>query len=102
GWYEEVSPRLADAGRQLQELGLPIHAALDVVSRLRRQADGAAQAFIELFLEEVWKPFDDAGRPPERWPEVREALERLRPLAADALLAVFGIVMSERVEQAFG
>jgi hypothetical protein len=50
----------------------------------------------------VWKPFDAEGRPPERWPEVRESLERLRPLAADVLLAVFGIVMNERVEEAFG
>ena len=102
GWYEEVSPRLAHAGEELQALGLDVRAALDVVARLRKQADGAARSFIDLFLEQVWKPFDDAGRPPERWPEVRESLERLRPLAADALLAVFGLVMNERVEEAFG
>jgi DNA-binding transcriptional MerR regulator len=102
GWYEEVSPRLSHAGEELQALGLDVDAALDVVGRLRKQADGAARAFIDLFLEQVWKPFDAEGRPPERWPEVRESLERLRPLAADALLSVFGIVMSERVEEAFG
>jgi DNA-binding transcriptional MerR regulator len=102
GWYEELSPRLARAGEELQALGLDVDAALDVVARLRKQADGAARSFIELFLEQVWKPFDDAGRPPERWPEVRESLERLRPLASDAVLAVFGIVMNERVEEAFG
>jgi DNA-binding transcriptional MerR regulator len=102
GWYEEVSPSLARAGSELQELGIPIDAALGVIAKLRKQADGAARGFIELFLDEVWKPFDAAGRPPERWPEVREALERLRPLAADAVLAVFRMVMTERVEEAFG
>jgi hypothetical protein len=42
------------------------------------------------------------GRPPERWPEVRETLERLRPLAGDAVMAVFGLAMSDAVERAFG
>jgi hypothetical protein len=76
--------------------------ALDVVSRLRRHADGAARTFVDLFLEEIWKPFDEAGRPEERWPEVMEALERLRPLAGDVLLAMFGVVMTDRVDAAFG
>jgi DNA-binding transcriptional MerR regulator len=102
GWFEEVSPTLARAGEQLTALGIPPRAALDVLARLRKQADGAARSFIELFLDQVWKPFDEAGRPPERWPEVREALERLRPLAAEAFLAVFRIVMDEQVEAAFG
>ena len=58
--------------------------------------------FVELFLENVWKPFDRAGRPEEEWPKVREALERLRPLASEALLAIFQQVMSEAVEEAAG
>ena len=33
---------------------------------------------------------------------MREALERLRPLAGDALLAVFGLAMGDAVERAFG
>jgi hypothetical protein len=58
--------------------------------------------FVELFLAHVWRPFDAAGRPPERWPEVREALERLRPLAGDALMSVFGLAMGDAVDRAFG
>jgi DNA-binding transcriptional MerR regulator len=102
GWYEEVSPALGEAGAEIGRLGVSPHKALDVVERLRKQADGAAKAFIDLFIDEVWKPFEAQGRPPERWPEVVEALERLRPLAAEALLAVFRLVMTERVEEAFG
>jgi hypothetical protein len=50
----------------------------------------------------VWKPFDEAGRPEERWPEVRDAVERLRPLASEAVLSLFQIAMTEEVEKAFG
>jgi DNA-binding transcriptional MerR regulator len=100
--YEQRSPRLGRAAQELRELGVSPERALEVASRMRRHADGVAKAFVELFVEEVWKPFEAAGRPPERWPEVREALERLRPLAADSLLGVFGMVMTDRVEETFG
>ena len=57
---------------------------------------------MKLFLDEVWKPFEAAGRPPQRWPDVAEALERMRPLAAESVLAVFQLAMSDAVERAFG
>ena len=50
----------------------------------------------------MWKPFEAAGRPEERWPEVSDALERLRPLAAESLMAVFGVAMDDAAERAFG
>ena len=102
GRFEQRSPRLAAAGAELAALGIDPERAGETLARLHRHADGAARTFIDLFLEEVWKPFDEAGRPEERWPEVREALDRLRPLAGDALLAMFQLVMTERVEKAFG
>src|SRR2546422_150786 len=102
GRYEELSPRLARAGEELAALGLPAELALDVVEKVRRHAEGVAKVFVRLFLEQVWKPFVDAGQPEERWPEVREALERLRPLASESLLAVFQLTMTEAVDQAFG
>ena len=102
GGYEVVSPRLAEAGAELQVLGIDASHALDVVAKLRRLTDSAAKTFVELFLETVWKPFDRAGRPEEQWPEVYDAMQRLRPLAADAVLAVFQIAMGDATEKAFG
>jgi len=102
GSFELRSPGLARAGAELAALGIPVDAGIDVVLRLRRHADGVARAFVELFIEQVWKPFDEAGRPPERWPEIIEALERLRPLAAESLLAVFKLAMTDAVDRAFG
>jgi DNA-binding transcriptional MerR regulator len=97
---ELISPRLAEAGAQLAELGVHPDRALDVLEKLQRHARGVARTFVDLFLEEVWEPFDRAGRPEEDWPKVRDALERLRPLASESLLAVFGVTMSEATEKA--
>jgi hypothetical protein len=40
--------------------------------------------------------------PPERWAEIDESIERLRPLASDALLAIFQARMRGQIEAAFG
>jgi DNA-binding transcriptional MerR regulator len=102
GSFEDVTPRLTRAGKELERLGVPPETAMQLATRIRRHADGVARAYVELFVEEVWKPFEEAGAPEERWPEVRDALERLRPLAADTLLAIFGVAMADASEQAFG
>jgi DNA-binding transcriptional MerR regulator len=102
GSLEEPSPRLGRVSAELAGLGIPAEAALDVGAKLREHSEAVAKAYVELFLDQVWEPFERAGRPEERWPEVREALERLRPLAAESLLAFFGLVMDEAVESAFG
>ena len=100
GKIEALSPRLQRGGGALVELGVSAEAALDTAAKLRRQAEGAARAFVDLFVKEIWEPFDEAGRPEEDWPKVREALDRLRPLASDALLAMFQIAMGEATEKA--
>ena len=102
GRFEQLSPRLARAGAELGTLGVSAEQALELVASIRRHADAVAQRFVRTFIETVWKPFDEAGRPEERWPEVREALERVRPLAADAMLSVFQLAMSDEAEKAFG
>ena len=102
GRYEVPSPTLIAAGEELARLGVAPEATIRVLEQLSRHSEGVAEAFVKLFLEQLWRPFEAAGRPDERLPDVREALERLRPLASDALLAVFQRKMTRSVEQAFG
>src|SRR4051812_3787693 len=102
GRVEERSPRLGRAGAELARLGVPPERTLDVLQTLRRHADGVAKTYVDLFLEQIWQPFDAAGRPAERWPEVLDALERLRPLAAESLVAMFQLAMTEHVDAAVG
>jgi DNA-binding transcriptional MerR regulator len=100
GQIEVISPRLLRAAVALAELGVGPEGALATAEKLRRHADGVARTFVDLFVKEVWQPFDRAGRPEGDWPKVREALDRMRPLASDALLAVFQLAMGEAVEKA--
>ena len=102
GRYEIPSPTIWRAGEELLELGVPIETALDVLDRIRRHTEAIARTFVDLFWDEVWKPFDAAGRPDDEWPRVREALDRMRPLAADAVLAGFRLTMTNAAERAFG
>jgi DNA-binding transcriptional MerR regulator len=99
GRIEVISPRLLSAAVELAELGVGAEGALITAEKLRRQADGVARAFVGLFVKEIWQPFDRAGRPEGQWPRMSEALERMRPLAAGALLASFQIAMGEAIEK---
>jgi DNA-binding transcriptional MerR regulator len=100
--FEVPSPTLLAAGERLVELGVPLEAALETMDKLRRNTQRIADTFVQMFLDFIWKPFDDAGRPESDWPQVRAALDQLRPLASEALTAGFGPTMTKAVEVAFG
>jgi DNA-binding transcriptional MerR regulator len=100
--YEVPSPTVLRAGEQVLALGVPLDKVLDIAERLTKNADEVSRTFVRLFLEQVWKPFDDAGRPEAEWPQVRDTLADLRPLVSDAFVGVFQQRMSRGVERAFG
>ena len=102
GNFEELSPRLGRASAELAALGIPAETALEVAAELRKHSDAVAKTFVELFIREIWRPFEEQGSPDDDLPAVRDALERLRPLASDALLAMFQLVMTEVVEDRLG
>ena len=100
--YEAPSPALLQAAEEVLKMGIGLPAALAAIQKLNRNSHSAARTFVDLFLEELWKPFDEAGRPDEAWPEIIAAIERLRPIAVDALVATFRLILTEEVEKAFG
>jgi DNA-binding transcriptional MerR regulator len=100
GRFELRSPRLERAAEELSDLGVPLEMALDLTATLKRHSESIARAYVELFLEHVWRPFERAGEPEEEWPRVRDALDRLRPLAGEGVHGMFGLVMTDAVEQA--
>lgn len=99
GRFQLPSPRLARAGRELLSLGIPLERSLEILARVREQADRIAEIYVDVFLETKWTPFEQAGRPAEGWPDVQAALERMHPLALESLVAVFGIAMKEAVDR---
>jgi len=99
GNFEVTSPRLDAAAREIVAMGIPAEAAVDVAEELRRHAESIAKTYVRLFIKHVLRPAQEQGGQ-ERWPELQEALARVRPLATEALVAVFGLVMTEQVERA--
>ncbi len=102
GLFEAPSPALLRAAEEVLARGVPLSSALAVIEKVKRSAESSSRAFVQLFLTEVWKPFNEAGQPADRWPEIIETIERLRPLASEAVLATFKQTMEAEVEKAFG
>jgi len=103
GRFEVPSPTLLRAGEELVSLGVDITHVLAVAEQVMRHSRAVAQAFVRVFVDDVLGPLpppsgDDSSA---EWARLREALERLRPLASDALLAAFQQTMTDETEKRF-
>lgn len=92
-------PDILAAGRELLEMGVGFDRALDVLATIREHAGAVAEAYVEMFDEAVLAPWDARGRPDDEWREIRESVERLRPIAGDALLAVFNQLIERAITE---
>jgi DNA-binding transcriptional MerR regulator len=99
--YEAPNPSLLAVGDEAVRSGIPLRAALSVIEDVQRHCDAASRSFVRLFLREVWKPFAKADMPVERWPEIEDAVERLRPAASEALLTIFKQQLGSQIDGAF-
>jgi DNA-binding transcriptional MerR regulator len=95
GRFEVPSPALLRAGDLLRDLGVEPARALQLLESISRSTDSIAEQFVKLFLERFWAEDNaDLG-------EVQQALDRLRPLATEAVVALFHQRMTRRTEKAF-
>jgi DNA-binding transcriptional MerR regulator len=99
--YEVPSPSLLAVAEEVVSRGISLRSALQMLEVIERHCDSVSRSFVSLFLAEVWRPFQQADMPPERWPEIEEAVERLRPIASEALMAIFQQRLSTEIEGAF-
>jgi DNA-binding transcriptional MerR regulator len=102
GRFEAPSPTLLDAAEQVMALGISLHAALSLVERVSNNCESISRAFARVYLKELWEPFEKAGQPDEQWQELIDAIDSLRPLASEALLALFKQKMAAELEDTFG
>jgi len=98
--YEVPSPSLLALAEEVTEHGVPLPRTLDALGEIVRHCDSVSRSLVEVFLSEVWKPFQQADMPAERWPEIEQAVERLRPIASEALMAIFQQRLGTQVEAA--
>jgi DNA-binding transcriptional MerR regulator len=87
------SPSLLRSGAELAAVGVPLADTQDALAALRDDMARIAARFVGMFERYVWKPFVEAGMPPERLPEVTDALRRVRPLAAVSVQATLAQAM---------
>ena len=97
--FEVISPRLEATAREIIALGIPPAAAVEVAEQLRRHSESISKIYVRLFIKHVLRPIQEEGGQ-DGWPELQDRLARIRPLAGEALQAVFGLVMTEEVEKA--
>jgi DNA-binding transcriptional MerR regulator len=101
GSYLAPSPSLLALAEQAVASGISISGAIEVFERTQEHVDAIAAAFVRLFVTDVWRGFEQEGMPDERWPEVDEAIDRLRRLATAAMAAAFAQRLNGRIDDAF-
>jgi DNA-binding transcriptional MerR regulator len=99
--YHVPSPSLLAIAEEVVRRGISPHSALAVLEDIERHCDSVSRTFVELFLREVWKPFAQADMPAERWPEIDEAVQRLAPIASEAVMAIFQQRLGTQIDGAF-
>ena len=102
GTWEVPSPTLLRASGELIELGIPLHHALAVGESINKHTTAIAREFVRLFVKDVLEPIREGGgngKGPHDLATAAAAVERLRPLASEAVLASFAQVMTETVER---
>ena len=103
GRFEVPSPTLLRAGEELVSLGVDIDHVLAVADQVLRHSRSVAQSFVRVFVDDVIGPLPPPGAEDSsaEWTRRRDAIDRLRPLASDALLAAFQQTMTHEAEKRF-
>ena len=94
----EVAARVADHAEHVVHVGESIVLLEDLAEHLLGLLEFALLIVLAAEEQHVRK----AGRPEEGWDELIESIDALRPLASEALLALFKLRMASQLEDAFG
>ena len=100
GVWEIPSPTMLRAGRELVELGIPLNHAIAVGEAIAKHTTAIAREFVRLFVKDVLDPMRAGETEGEGdLAAAGAAVERLRPLASEAVMASFAQVMTQAVER---
>ncbi len=102
GSFTIPNPALLDTADEVVSHGVPIERAIRVTSQVKQLCEEAARSFVELIVDEVWEPFDQAGRPEDQWPQIAATIDQIRPLAAEIFLQLLPPAIAAETDRAFG
>lgn len=100
--YEVLSPTLLRSGLRALELGVSVDALFDVIKKVHTHTRAISDAFTKMVDTAIVRPEEKKGLPPESFPTVVQAIEGLRPLASEVVMASFRVSMDHAAEEAFG
>ena len=95
-----LDPALVAAGLQVMRLGIEPGVVIRAQRQVTELVEQAAEIYVQMFHETVWAGFVARGMPAQEWQAVQDAVERLQPLAAQALLASFRTAMADAATRA--
>lgn len=93
-----LNPALLAVGREVVALGIDAHVVLQSQLKVAELVEEAAATYVEMFRSTVWQAFVDEGEPADGWPHIQAVVEKLQPVAAQALLASFRTAMAAAVQ----
>ena len=100
GVWEVPSPTMLRAGRELVEMGIPLEHAIAVGESISKHTTAIAREFVKLFVKDILDPMRSGEAGGDRdLAAAGAAVERLRPLASEAVMASFAQVMTRAVER---
>lgn len=95
-----LDPPLVAAGLQVMRLGISPGEVIRAQRKVVELVEQAAETYVDMFRQTVWTGFVARGMPEHEWAVVQDAVERLQPLAAQALLASFRTAMADAAARA--
>jgi hypothetical protein len=94
------NPALLRVGRELRRLGFGVEDILAVAGVLFQHSSAVADAFVSMFMDVHWRPYAEAGMPPDGLPRLRSVIEALQPLASQAVVAAFQQTITDSIARA--
>lgn len=95
-----LDPALVAAGLQVMRLGINPTVVIRAQQQVIELVERAAEIYVTMFRSSIWAAFVARGMPEEEWASVQESVERLQPLAAQAMLASFRTAMADAAARA--
>lgn len=98
--FRVPSPRLLRVGAELVSVGIPLGAVLKQAELLKSDIETIAWRLVAMFTMYIWEPFVTGKMPDRSLTDITEALQKVRPLAAEAVSVFLAQEMQKATETA--